>query len=235
MDSGRRPRFSLPWNYHLSVQSAIYDALDRYAPKVATELHQLPHDPPFAFGEFVATAPYDVGDEGISFDQGLLPVTSDRTEILEAIASHATGGDLTLGHTTLPVVGTDLEPTHGVGMATYRTMSPVCVSRNTDGEREYLRPDSGAWHVRLYESVRDRLEGEWGLPDEFEFSVESIEWSKPKRLRVGGGWANCTRFEATIRTDRTTSEFIQQHGLGERTGMGFGCVIPIDHLPEAIV
>lgn len=236
-DSKSKPGFHLPWDYHLSMQSAIYEALDRYAPERATELHQLPHDPPFTFSEFIATAPYTVGDDGITFNRGFFAVTSDETDILDSIASHATAGDITIGHTKLPVIGTDIEPVHGVRKATYRTLSPVCVTQTIDGRREYLRPQDGMWFARVRESVHDRLAHEWGLPDDFEFSVDQMQWVKPKRLRISGfdGQANCARFEADIRTDVVTSEFIQEYGLGERTGMGFGSVMPTDHLPaEAI-
>lgn len=236
VDSDERPSFHVPWNYHLSIQSGIYEALGRHAPETATELHQLEHAPPFAFSEFLPTAPYNVLDDGISFSRGLLAFTSDRSEIIDAIASYATVGDLTLGHTALPVIGTDLEPTHGVVKADYRSLSPVCVSHSVDGDRQYLRPDDGMWYARLRDGVRGRIEGYRGeLPEDFEFSVDDIKWTKPKRLRVsGGGWAQCTLLEATIRADPVTSEFIQVHGLGERTGLGFGCVVPTDHLPQGV-
>ena len=235
-DSRNKPGFQLPWNYHLSIQSAIYDALNEYAPEIATELHQLSHDPPFSFSEFLSTAPYNVGDDGITFNRGFLSVTSPRAEILEAVASWAAEENLTLGHTTLPVIGSDLEPVHGVIEAEYRSVSPVCVSQYRDDRREYLQPDDGMWYARLRDSTRDRLEGERGeLPADFEFAVDSIERTKSKRLRVsGGGWATCSLLTATIRADPVTSAFIQNYGLGERTGLGFGCVVPADHLPEAV-
>ena len=72
-DSRNKPGFQLPWNYHLSIQAAIYDALNEYAPEIATELHQLPHDPPFSFSEFLSTAPYNVGDDGITRTALVLP------------------------------------------------------------------------------------------------------------------------------------------------------------------
>lgn len=233
VDTEDRPKVHIPWNYHLSVQSAVYDALNEHAPTVATELHQLEHDPPFSFSEFIPTAPYNVGDDGLAITQGLFAFTSDRSEILDAIASYAIAGNLTLGHSTLPVIGTDIEPVHGVERATYRTVSPVCTSQYIDDRREYLRPDDGMWYARLRDSVRDRLDGEWGFPDDFEFSVDEIHWTKPKSLRINeSAWAKCARFEADIRADPVTSEFIQTHGLGERTGMGFGSIVPTDHLPQ---
>jgi CRISPR/Cas system endoribonuclease Cas6 (RAMP superfamily) len=38
--------------------------------------------------------------------------------------------------------------------------------------------------------------------------------------------------EVDIEADPETSHYIQQQGLGERTGMGFGTVMPITHIPE---
>lgn len=97
VDTEDRPKVHIPWNYHLSVQSAVYDALNEHAPAMATELHQLEHDPPFSFSEFIPTAPYNVGDDGLAITQGLFAFTSDRSEILDAIASYAIAGNLTLG------------------------------------------------------------------------------------------------------------------------------------------
>jgi CRISPR/Cas system endoribonuclease Cas6 (RAMP superfamily) len=150
---------------------------------VATELHQLEHDPPFSFSELIPTAPYNVGDDGLAITQGLFAFTSDRSEILDAIASYAMAGNLTLGHSALPVIGTDIEPVHGVERATYRTVSPVCASQYIDDRREYLGPDDGMWYARLRDSVRDRLNGEWGLPGDFEFSVDEIHWTKRPWVR----------------------------------------------------
>ncbi len=231
VDSGQNPRFQLPWNYHLSFQSFVYDALGEYEPELASELHQLEHAPPFSFSEFIQTGPYQPTDDGLLCERGYWVLNSPDTRMLDAVANHARHHEMTLGHTQVPIESVEMEPITAETTATYRTMSPVFVSEYRDGEREDLLPTDGMWYSQLVDGVRNRMEAITGDRPS-EFSVDNIEWWKDKRLRVAeNGWVQCARMEVTLRTDDQTSEFIQLQGLGERSGLGFGCVMPVEHIP----
>lgn len=233
-DSGEQPRFLLPWNYHLSFQSFIYDALGKYEPELASKLHQKQHSPPFNFSEFIATGPYKTSDDGILAERGYWVFTSDDSRIIDAVANYARHDEkLKLGHTTIPITGVEIEKIEGLEKARYKTMSPVYVSQKQEnGKIEDLFPQDGMWYVRLKDSIRDRMEASCDIPENFEFIIDEVHWTKKKRLRVSEkGWRTCNRFEVTIRSDTQTSHFIQQQGLGEKTGMGFGNVMPTDEIP----
>jgi CRISPR-associated endoribonuclease Cas6 len=231
-DSGNEPRFHLPWNYHRSVQSFVYDALDRYEPELASDLHQSPHAPPFVFSEFVQTGPYQTDDDGLTCERGYWVFGSDKSTILDAVANHARHSELSVGHTQVPVEGEELESVRGTQRARYRSLSPIYVSQTLDERREDLTPNDGMWYARLRDNVRDRMKARWGeTPD--NLVIEDVHWWKSSRLRVGeGGWATGVRLEATLRMDEQTSKFIQKCGLGERTGCGFGFIMPISQIPE---
>jgi CRISPR-associated endoribonuclease Cas6 len=231
-DSGKQPNFHLPWNYHRSVQSFVYDALDRYEPELATQYHQSHHAPPFVMSEFVQTGPYQTGEDGLSCQRGYWVFGSHKSEILEGIANHARRSDFSVGHTQIPVEYVELESVEGVQHARYRTLSPIYVSQMVDDRREDLTPNDGMWYARLRDNLRGRMAAKW---DErpAEFIIDDVHWWKTSRLRVGEeAWATGVRLEMTLRTDERTSEFIQQQGLGERTGGGFGYVMPKDQIPE---
>lgn len=103
---------------------------------------------------------------------------------------------------------------------------------DTNDRRQDLFPEDGMWFAQLRDNVRDRMAARWETECE-EFVIEDVHWWKTSRLRVGdGGWATGTRMELTLRTDPETSQFIQTHGLGERTGVGFGCVMPVEQIPK---
>lgn len=212
--------------------SFLYDALGEYEPELASELHQHEHAPPFAFSEFIQTGPYQATDDGLNCERGYWVVNSDDKRILDAIANHARHHEMKLGHTEVPIDGVELEAIEGVEEAKYRTMSPVYVSkRNKDGDREGLLPKDGMWFNNLIDGVRGRKEAITGDPPS-EFVIEDVDWWKQKRLRVAdSGWVQCARLGLEIRTDKETSAFIQQQGLGERSGLGFGCVMPVEHIP----
>jgi CRISPR-associated endoribonuclease Cas6 len=231
-DSGRQPRFQLPWNYHLSFVSFLYDALNKYEPELATELHQHEHAPPFSFSEFIQTGPYQAMDDGLSCERGYWVVNSDDDRILDAIANHARHHELKLRHTEVPIEGVELEPIEGVTEAKYRTVSPIYVSkRDKNGEREGLLPSDGMWFNNLIDNVRNRMEAVSGESPS-NFVIEDVDWWKQKRLRVAdSGWVQCARTGLRIRTDEQTSAFIQQQGIGERSGLGFGCVMPVEAIP----
>jgi CRISPR-associated endoribonuclease Cas6 len=232
-DCEGEPKFLLPWNYHLSFQSFVYDALGKYEPELASELHQHPDEPPFSFSEFIPTGPYQTMEDGLTATRGYWVVTSDDKRIIDAVANYARhDGMLELGQTRVPVKGVDIEEIEGSTETRYKTLSPVYVSqRDSDGKVEDLFPQDGMWYARLRDSVRDRMDAKDLLPDDFEFVVDEIHWTKKKRLRAGDGWRSCTRLEATIRSDNETSRFIQTQGLGEKTGMGFGSVMPTNQVP----
>lgn len=165
-------------------------------------------------------------------ERGYWVVNSDDARILDAVANHARHHEMKLGHTTIPVDGVEMEPIEGVESAKYRTLSPIYVSYYTeDGEREDLLPSDGMWFNDLIDGVRGRMEAmDHDTPS--KLVIEDINWWKNKRLRVAeNGWVRCARLAADIRTDAQTSEFIQQQGLGERSGLGFGCVMPVDQIP----
>jgi CRISPR-associated endoribonuclease Cas6 len=237
-DSGNRPRFHIPWNYHLSLQSFIYDAIGEYDPPLATELHQFPHAPNFAFSEFIQTGPFSHNEDGLACERGYFVVTSDDDTILNAVANYATAdGELSLGHTSVPVEGIEIEPvTPTSGETQFKTLSPIAVSERDPEEtpREWYRPEDPMWFARLKDNVRDRFDAihETGLPDNFRFKMTDIEWSKPKLLQVTNDIEiPCTRAGFTLDIDPATSQFIQTQGVGEKTGVGFGAVMPTDQIP----
>ena len=137
-----------------------------------------------------------------------------------------------LGHTEVPVEGVEMEPIEGVQEAKYRTQSPIYVStRDEEGQRQDLLPEDGMWFSRLVDGVRDRMEAIRETTPS-EFFIDDVDWWKAKRLRVAeNGWVQCARMGIEIRTNEKTSAFIQQQGLGERSGLGFGCVMPVDAIP----
>jgi CRISPR-associated endoribonuclease Cas6 len=237
-DSGSSPRFHLPWNYHLSFQSFIYDALGEYNPELATELHQFPHAPNFAFSEFIHTGPFSHNEDGLACERGYFILTSDDDDIINAVANYATAHDgLSLGHTSVPVEAVEVEPVAPTsGETKFKTLSPIAVSEvNADEEpRDWYRPDDPMWFSRLKENVRDRLNAtrEDSIQDNFRFKMTDIEWSKPKLLKINSEVdIPCTRAGFVLDTDPVTSQFIQTQGLGEKTGMGFGGVMPTNQIP----
>lgn len=232
-DSGRQPPFHLPWNYHLSVQAFIYDALETHEPALADDLHAQNHAPPFSFSEFLQTGPYDAGDDGLACESGFWVFNTDDARIVDAIANHARANELTVGHTTIPVEGVELKQIHGVTEARYRSISPIFISRRVDEKREPVFPDESAWTTELRRSVRGRLEARGQLPSNFRLDIGPVHWWEQKSRRVAEErWYKCARCEVTIRADRDTSLFIQEQGLGEASGMGMSCVMPTSHIPE---
>jgi len=232
-DSGSRPRFHLPWNYHLSFRAFIYEALDRFEPDLAEQLHESKHAPPFSYSEFVQTGPYETDDDGIVCEEGYWVFNTDDSRIIDAVANHARDSELTLGHTQVPVEGVELKQIHGVTEGRYRSVSPIYASQRTGERREPVLPDDAAWSTRLRESVRGRMEGTGGLPDSFRLDIGPVHWWTDKSLRVAENrWYQCARCEVTVRADRETSSFIQTQGLGEASGMGLSCVMPVSHIPE---
>lgn len=235
-DAGAQPQFTIPWNAHLSFMSNVYEAVGEQSPEYATELHQKQHAPPFSYSEFQQTGPFDVTDAGIACESGYWVINSSNSEILNACANYARAeGEFTAGHTTIPVTGVEAREINAVDdTVRYKTLSPIAVSEpSSDQDRppEWYRPDDGMWYARICQNVRDRMLGQDDGANP-EIILEQIHWTDPKLLAVGSGAEiPCTRCELSITHNEETARFIQNQGLGEKTGMGFGTIMPVDEIP----
>lgn len=233
-----KPRFHLPWNYHLSVINFIYESIGNKNPEKASKLHQLPHDPPFSFSNFIQTGPFQPMEDGISFSQGYFCFTSPDTEIIQALADNIPAGeDMMVGNTKVPIVDQTVEQVNGYeGEVVYETLSPIAISENHssgEGPREWYLPTDSMWAARIKENLRDRMEAEVGLPDDFKFKVVDFEFVDKKVKRLTSDiQIPAARMRVTIDMDERTSKFAQEHGLGQRTGMGFGNIIPVEDMPS---
>ena len=232
-DAGDRPPFHLPWGYHLSFRAFVYDALDEYAPERAEAIHDTDHAPPFSFSEFVQTASVDAGDAGLACQSGFWIVNAGDTALVDAVANHARGRQMTLGHTTVPVDGDEvgqIEPeTHG----RYRTVAPIFSTIYRDDSRVELRANDPMWAAQLRQSVRRRMEAREYSTDEFQFDIEAVHGWDEDGMRVASDHVrSCTHAEFTLRTNPLTSRFVQRQGIGEGSGVGLSTVVPVDHLPE---
>lgn len=231
-DCGQQPRFHLPWDYHLSVQAFVYDALETHEPELSEELHEQNHAPPFSYSQFIQTGPYETGEDGLTCESGYWIINTDDARIVDAVANHARGNQLTVGHTRIPVAGVELKEVHGITEGRYRAMSPIYISHCTDERRETLFPDDNAWATELRRSVKGRMKARDVLPSDFRLDIGPIHWWKQKSLRITENrWYKCARCELTIRSDRNTSQFIQEQGIGEASGMGMSCVMPKTQIP----
>lgn len=235
-NAGSQPRFTIPWDAHLSFMSNVYEAVGEQSPDYATELHQREYAPPFSYSGFQQTGPYDVGEAGLTCQEGYWVINSPEGEILNACANYAQAeGKFTAGHTTVPVTGVEVTDIHAVdGTVRYKTLSPIAVGEaqtERDETKEWYRPDDGMWFARVCQNVRDRMLGTDADVDP-EFVLEQVHWTKPKLLAVGSNAKiPCARCELTITHNEETGRFVQNHGLGEKTGMGFGTVMPTDEIP----
>ncbi|MEZ3118225.1 hypothetical protein RYH80_20115, partial [Halobaculum sp. MBLA0147] len=233
-DAGSKPPFHLPWNYHLSFQAFVYDALDRHRPELADEYHERDTAPPFSFSEFIQTASVTTSDSGIACRSGFWVFNAEDTALIDAVANHARGDELTLGHTTVPVDGVEVEQIESVTQARYRTLSPIFSTIHRDGDRVPLHPDDPMWGHRLHESVRDRMTSREYDTSAFQFDLEATHGWEEDGMRVNSDHIrSCTHTEFTLRTDELTSRFVQRQGIAEGSGLGLSTVIPVDHLPEA--
>lgn len=233
-DSGSAPRFHLPWDYHLSFQSFIYDALETHEPALADELHGANHAPPFSFSEFIQTGPYDTDESGLSCEAGYWVFSTGDARIVDAVANHARAGELTLGHTLVPVESVEMEQITSETEARYRTVSPVSVTRHRGDYRIELHPDDPMWGVEIRQSVRDRMKHKGYDVEDFDLDIIRVHsWKKDAMQVSSERKRSCTYGEFTINCQETTSRFIQRNGLAEGSGMGMSCVMPVDHIPES--
>ena len=122
----------------------------------------------------------------------------------------------------------------------WRTLSPVCVSRNReDGSVHYLHPEEEDYPARLYHNLMRKMQsytlaqGGLALPIppyepslmRFELlsqprsSLITLAAGTPRETRVRG-----YRYDFRLEADPSWLEFVWSVGLGEKNSMGFGFV-----------
>lgn len=226
-----KPQIHLPWNYHISMTSFMYESIGDGDNRTASLLHQDNNAPPYSFSNFMHMGPFQANEQGLFVSKGYFAITSDDEEIINYINDYVSKNNLTIGNTSLPVVSTSIEQVNGYdGLHTYETLSPVCVGEmpydSTKGTRDWYEPTDAMFASRLKESVRLKLDHRGELHDDFTFKIKDYNWTDKKVKRINSEIEiPATRMSINIEMDERTSEFIQVQGLGERTGMGFGNII----------
>ena len=232
-DSGQRPSFHIPWDYHMSFRAFIYDALDTHEPDLAKELYESNAAPPYSFSEFVTTAPYKATDSGLSCQAGYWVLNSSDARIIDAIANHARAEELQLGHTVIPVEGVEMEQIQPESNAEYEALSPIYSTIYRGDDRVPLMPDDPMWAVQIRNSVQKRMKAAGRFPEDFQLDIVEINSWESDGWRINEDHIRqCAQCEFELRADETTSHFIQRQGISEGSGVGLSCVMPIEHKPE---
>lgn len=239
-DVENKPMMHFPWDYHLSLTSFIYEALGDTRPHLASKLHQAGHAPPFSFSDFLQTGSYEVTRNGLFFTSGYFSISSTDAGIIDAITDYVpSDGSLKIGNTEVPVVGQTVEQSVGYdGETQYKSRSAVAVGEyphdsSSGNPREWYLPSDPMWASRIKDSVRANMKQERGLPDEFRFRILDYEEVDKKVKRVTDDIEiPCVMVSMTIDADEKTSRFVQDFGIGERTGMGFGNIVRDDMVKQ---
>lgn len=236
------PPFAVPWDYHLSLQSWVTEAVRARNERLADEMHKSETAPPYAFSRLVPTKQghTDISEQhGLQMDDAVWFFTSDNQAVVEAIVEAAQEGapPMKLGHTQLPVENVSFSEVLPYEEATeYVTLSPIAVSMRRGGQQKYLPYDDPMWGRRAVELCR-RQQAAWyeeGPSDEFQFDIRAVNQANVTTRKSPGGHrqVDCTVARLTIAADAQTSYHIQLQGVGARTGQGFGFVLPRKDIPD---
>jgi CRISPR-associated endoribonuclease Cas6 len=225
------------------ITALVYDALRAADPDLADHLHREGWRTPrgtrvklFSYSRLLAPGRL-VTDRGVWFcgPRTHLYFASPFPEVVSAFAAGALArGDFDLAGVRLGVLGADhlKPPETPEGELAVRTLSPVVISDSRSAPqagRRFLRlsetPELAL--ARLAHAARIKWEAGGRDPAAFRLGLLLGRVKDKYVYHDGAGYAfAASEAELILRGPAEVLGFVYDAGLGEKTGMGFGCLGP---------
>lgn len=227
---------ALPFNHLYYLSSMLYHRLAEADVELANEAHEPGEFRQFNFSRVQPDEPYQVikkEDGGLKFDTGHFIITSPDREFIQSYCEGLLKDpEFHLGGCEFLMESVEVLPENGVSeRETLRTLSPIYVKtfRRDDETGELkdwdLYPKDGKWYEKLHQNLLRRYEDYHGHPpDKDHFDVTDVRNVNAERETIRNSHRRCTTLTMDLEASKELMRFALDAGLGEKTGMGFGCM-----------
>jgi CRISPR-associated endoribonuclease Cas6 len=220
----------LSYDYQYALSSVIYAKIRCARKDLAARLHASKGFKFYSFSNLILTRPRFT-TQGLKFENADLVVSSPDKEFITTFAEGLLSSpSFTLMRRRFIVESLEVMASPQLGnKEVLRTLSPILVRtlREEDGEKKEweLYPSDGKFYDNLHRNLVERYTAFYDEPPlEDIFEVTRILDVKPKRVTIDGTPRRCTHMTFELNASIELMRFAYDAGLGERQGMGFGCV-----------
>lgn len=228
----------LPFDYQYALSSALLLKLAEADSALAKETHDSTGYKFYNFSNLMLNS-YFSDRNGLQFEDASFIISSPDSRFLRSYAEGLLSSpELHLYNEQFAVRQIDILPDPEFkSPCTMRTISPVFVKtvrESDDGGKTRmvewdLYPNGGKFYENVHQNLLSRYGEFYGKkPEDDHFEILEISAFKPKRVKIGGGpnasMRRCSLMEFKLSASKELLKFIYDAGIGEKTGMGFGCV-----------
>ncbi|MHA1204709.1 MAG: CRISPR-associated endoribonuclease Cas6 [Candidatus Heimdallarchaeum aukensis] len=225
----------LNFNYQHWLTSAILRKISDSKKEVSQRLHRKTKFKYYNFSNLIIEEK-KFSKKGLYFKEAFFYFTSIDNEFLDGLAT-GVFKDLKfhLGTQQFVVKRIKIENKKNIKSdCTLKTLSPIYVKtlrRNKEGKlKPYdLTPRDLKFSENLHKNLLERYYRYFGRkPKQDFFEITSIRNLKLKRVLIKNSYRRCTLMTFDVQASRELLKFAYNTGLGEKTGLGFGCIEVIE-------
>jgi len=221
----------LNFNYQHWLASAILRKISETKKEVSQRLHRKTKFKYYNFSNLIIEKK-QVSKKGLYFKEAFFYFVSIDNDFLDGLAT-GVFKDLKfhLGAQQFIVKRIKVEDNEDIkSECTLRTLSPVytkTLRKNKEGKlKPYdLTPKDLKFNENLHRNLLERYYRYYGRkPKQDFFEITKIHTLKLKRVLIKNSYRRCTLMTFDVQAGKELLEFAYNTGLGEKTGLGFGCI-----------
>ncbi len=237
----------LPFDYQYALASMLYEKMGLADPELASKSHGKPGYKFYNFSNFIIQKKVSSAS-GLDFEDAQFIISSPDGKFLRGYAEGLLSSpEFHLYEERFAVSGIEILPEPEIRTpCRMRTLSPIFVKTlreevDKEGKTRLvewdLYPDEGKFYDNLHRNLIARYSEFHGKPPESDcFEITKIHYWKGKRIGIGGGpnksMRRCSLMDFDLSASIELLKFIYDAGIGEKTGMGFGCVEILGDIDE---
>ena len=221
--------FTLPYDYHYALSSAIYGLIKVGDEILSAQLHYSRDIKLHTFSEIMASK-RKICDEGIVImDKASLVFSSPIHDVVRAFVEGILSmGFLSIEDSKMIVESVEVPKTPEFApKMTMHTLSPIIVSTAVDEKNRmkkwYLMPDDPRWYVNLEKNLKQKYRKVYGKDVHGHVRINVIH-CKAKLYKIKGTPVRGAHMRFEISADPELIRLGYEAGFGEKCAQGFGCV-----------
>ena len=225
---------ALPYDYQYALASMLYGKLAVGNIKLANESHPHQNFKFYTFSNLILEN-RKVSSKGLSFENAHFILTSPDVEFIKSFAEGLLQKpQFNLYKENFVVTKIEiLEQKEMKSPSIFKTLSPIFTKtlRKINGKLvEWdLYPKDGKFYENIHKNLVERFtEYNNRKPENDHFEIIDVKNSKPKRITIGSGEKatkrRCSLMIFAVEASEELLQFAYDAGIGEKNGMGFGCL-----------
>lgn len=222
----------LAFDHQYFLSSLLYERLAESNIRLANETHSSTGFKFYNFSQIIPTDKFSIQNTGLNFKDGYFILSSPDTEFIKSYAEGLLQSpEFNLGKAKFILKSIEIlgEYKFNGELIRFKTLSPIYVkTRNEENGKlkdKDLYPSDGKFYVNIKKNLIERYQEFYKKSLENEhFEITKVHWSKPKRIQIKNNYRRCSLMEFDLSAGPELMQFAYNAGLGEKTGVGFGCL-----------